>query len=997
MNIVKPSGRAAWFVSLLPVAAVAGTGTALAMADTTPATVPPAAGQYVVKLTGAPAAAYTGGIAGLPGTRPKTARHLDSAAEPVRDYRSHLVQEQTRIAASAGVQPIARYTVAFNGFAARLTAAQAVLLAHTAGVAAVVPDTRRKLALFDTPNLLGLPAVWTGLGGAGNAGKGVVVGVLDTGVWPENPMFAGDPVTASAPAGVGSTYRGPDGRIHVVKANGKEFVGTCQAGASFPASTCTSKLVGARFFDAGFLATVPADQLNEKEFLSARDGDSHGSHTSSTATGDRVASMSASGRAFGAGSGMSPGAKVAAYKVCWTTKDNENDGCDTTDIIAAIDAATADGVDVINYSIGGGNPAGAGDPVQQAFFNAAAAGVFVAAAAGNSGPDDSTVDNDSPWVTTVAATTAHRLEGTVKLGNGKLYKGTTFSTTDLAAAPAVLSDAIAAKGTDPGDARVCSSGTLDPAKAAGKIVVCDRGVVARTEKSDEVKRAGGIGMVLVNVEALEVDPDTHAVPTIHLPDTARAAVRAYVSGTAKPTIALLAGDRTGGPATPVPVVAGFSSRGPDSTSGGDLVKPDIAAPGVGILAAVAPDQNPNGDNYGMESGTSMATPHIAGLAALIIGRHPDWSPMRVKSAMMTTAVNTRTDAGGRLTDPFAQGAGFVNPRRFLDPGLVYDSGADDWLAYLKGAGLSTSTTVAAIDPADLNLPSIGAGALVGRRVIKRTVTAVTPGRYTASISVPGLKATVTPSVLSFGKAGQKGTFTVTLTRTTAPLQKFTTGFLTWTATSGATVRSPIAVRPVSLAAPTEIAAKAGARGIAYPITPGATGPVRLRFNGLAAATVTDGTVAVGPVNGALKGNAANKVYKVVVPDGTVLTRFDLRVTKAGQKVDIYLLDTVGNAVESSDTPGARLHIDRQNPIPGTYYVLVNGRTAAGGGQIAFSLRVFDVPTAGSKITATPNPLHGTQARPATVRLGWPAPRAGIPYLGIVTYSTSSKQTIVSVG
>jgi subtilisin family serine protease len=956
-------------------------------------------------LAEAPAATYPGGIDGLSGTRPHGGQRLDSGARTVRDYQVHLDREQTRVAGSVGARPLVRFSLAFNGFTAQLTADQATRLAHDPGVTAVVRDTRRTIALYDTPNVLGLAGsqgTWAQLGGASAAGKGVVVGVLDTGIWPENAMFAGGQVTGTAPAGVGSAYRGTDGRIHVVKANGKEFVGTCQAGVSFPATTCTSKLVGARFFNAGFRAQVPTDLLGDHEYLSPRDGDSHGSHTSSTAAGAHVASMTTGGRTFGAGSGMAPAAKIAAYKVCWTTKNNELDGCDTADIISAVDAAIADGVDVINYSIGTSDPAGAADPVQQALLNAAAAGVFVAAAGGNSGPDESTVDNNSPWVTTVAATTVHRLEGTVKLGNGKLYKGASLTTKDTATAGVVLADAIAAKGATIDDALLCTGGTLDPAKAKGKIVVCDRGIIARVDKSAEVKRVGGAGMVLVNTTALEVDPDVHAVPTVHLPDTARNAVRAYVSGTANPTIQLLAGDRTGGPATPVPVVAGFSSRGPDLTSNGNLVKPDVAAPGVGILAAVAPVDNADGDNYAMESGTSMATPHIAGLAALIIGRHPDWSPMRVKSALMTTATDTWTQTGGRATNPFAQGAGMVNPQRFLDPGLVYDSGAEDWLAYLKGSGLSTSDKVAAIDPVTLNLPSLGAGAVPGKAVITRKVTATTPGQYTASIALPGFQAKVTPDTLNFSKAEQQATFTVTLTRTTAPLGQFSTGFLTWTSGTHTVVRSPIAVRPIPLSAPAEVTTQAGKDGGSYQVTPGTTTPIRLSFAGLAAGSVTNGSVAVGAPNLGTQGNAANKVFKVMVPDGTKLTRFEVRTAQAGHVVTMYLLDSVGKVMESNDKPAAVLHLDRPDPISSTYYLVVNGAavngsSASGDGPISFSLRVFNVPTGAGKITATPNPLSGAPGTPATIRLSWPALKAGTPYLGLISYSGSDRTTLVAVG
>lgn len=955
---------------------------------------------YLVTLTAAPAATYQGGVAGMAATQAATGQRLQVQAAAVARYRTFLGAEQARVARSVGATPSADYTLALNGFAARLTPAQAARLAATPGVRSVTRSVRYHPAVYGTPDLLGLTGsggVWAGLGGPAAAGKGVVVGVLDTGIWPENPMFAGPAVTATAPSGVGSSYRAPDGRIHVVKANGTEFVGSCQQGASFPASTCTSKLVGARFFDAGFLATVPADHLGAHEFLSPRDGDSHGSHTASTAAGDPVASMTVGGRTFQGGSGMAPAAKIAAYKVCWSADDPMFDGCVDTDIIAGIEAAIGDGVDVINFSLGG-PAAGPGDPLLLALMNAAAAGVFVAAAGGNSGPGAATVDNASPWLTTVAATTAHRYDATVRLGNGRTYRGVQFATTDLPATPVVLGKSVAATGADPSDATQCLPDTLSPAKVAHRIVVCDRGITPRMEKANEVKRAGGAGMILANGADEGLIPDDYPLPAVHLSVADSTAVRAYVLGSRNPTAALLSGDRTGRAATPVPVVAGFSSRGPAKVGGGDLVKPDLAAPGVGIVAAVASDANPRGDSYGVESGTSMATPHIAGLAALIRGRHPEWTPMAVKSAMMTTATDTRTDTGGRQTDPFAQGAGFVNPRRFLTPGLVYDSNVSDWQAYLKGAGVDTGSGARPIAAVDLNVPSIGIGALVGSRTVTRTVTAVTAGTYTAAVSLPGFRVTVTPSTLVLARPGQRATFRVTLTRTTAPLDRYATGLLTWSArTGGLTVRSPIAVRPVPLAAPAELHAAATARSISYRITPGATGTVRISRAGLVAGTVKAGIVTVGPANPGRSGDAANKVFRITVPSGTTLTRFEARTAKPGQRLDLYLLDTVGNSIEDttgSPTPGL---LDRINPIDGTYYLVVNGASNPGGGPISFSLRVFNLGTARPTLTVTPNPVAARQGTPTAVRLNWPALRPRTPYLGTVTYSTSDLRTVITIG
>ncbi|GAA3812623.1 hypothetical protein GCM10022403_052900 [Streptomyces coacervatus] len=447
-------------------------------------------------------------------------------------------------------------------------------------------------------------------------------------------------------------------------------------------------------------------------------------------------------------------------------------------------------------------------------------------------------------------------------------------------------------------------------------------------------------------------------------------------------------------------MAGFSSRGPDDTSNGDLVKPDIAAPGVGILAAVSPEQN-GGANFAMESGTSMATPHIAGLAALIRGAHPDWSPMEVKSAMMTTAYDTKTDRGGDNTDPFAQGAGFVNPRRFLEPGLLYDSNSTDWLAYLKGTGATTDSPVTAIDPSDLNLPSIGIGRLVGSQTVTRTVTSTGAGTYAAKVSLPGFDARVSPSTLSFTGAGQKASFKVTLTRTTAKLNHYATGFLTWTADrEGGTVRSPIAVQPVPLEAPAQVrtAATGTSGSTSYKVTPGKNGPIGLKVTGPVPGQVHNGTVAVGEANPTTRGDAANKVFKFKVPAGASAVRIDLVAPKAGQGVDLYLLDSLGHQYDGSLTPGPGGEIlDMGNPAEGTYYLVVNGESNTGSGPVSFSLRTFTFNGTQGKLTASPDPIPGKQADPATVTLKWSGLKPSTPYFGFVRYSTSSKPTAVNIG
>ena len=351
-------------------------------------------------------------------------------------------------------------------------------------------------------------------------------------------------------------------------------------------------------------------------------------------------------------------------KTCWGVGEG---GGPNSDNVAAIDQAVADGVDVINFSISG-TSTNFRDPVEIAFLFATDAGRFVAASAGNSGPTASTVAHPSPWITTVAASTHDRFDaGSVTLGNGAVYSGASLigPVGPVGPAPLVLSSA---SGLAAGDAaRLCFLNALDPAKVAGKIVVCDRGNNDRTEKSQEVKRAGGVGMVLVNTNLNSINADLHAVPTAHLAVAARDAVIAYAA-TAGAIASLSQGVASVGSVN-APLMATFSSRGPLIAGGGNLLKPDITAPCVDVLAAFSSAEN--GRDFDFLSGTSMSSPHMAGLAALMKQRHPTWSPMAIKSALMTTAyqtVRTGPAAGAAIPGgPFAYGAGHVDINKAVTP------------------------------------------------------------------------------------------------------------------------------------------------------------------------------------------------------------------------------------------------------------------------------------------------------------------------------------------
>jgi subtilisin family serine protease len=437
---------------------------------------------------------------------------------------------------------------------------------------------------------------------------------------------------------------------------------------------CNQKLIGAQWFNASWGGNAGIDADRPWEFNSVRDYNGHGSHTASTAGGNNGVQTTGPASAFGTISGIAPHARIAAYKALWSTQAADTASGATSDLVAAIDQAVADGVDVINYSISG-TQTNFRDPVEISFLYAANAGVFVAASAGNSGPTISTVAHPSPWITTVAAGTHNRNgNGSVTLGNGTTYFGASIASA-VGPAPLINASDAGLAGADPTFVALCYSAVdagvpvLDPAKVAGKIVVCDRGVTARVNKSLAVAEAGGVGMILLNPSNNSINADFHFVPSVHLQNTDAAAVHAYAATTdATATINQATITYT----DPAPFTASFSSRGPLRASG-DLLKPDLIAPGQDILAAVAPPGN-HGFDFNLYSGTSMSSPHVAGLAALLKDLHPDWSPMMIKSALMTTGYDV-LDGGTPApnTNPvliFRQGAGHVAPNTAADPGLV---------------------------------------------------------------------------------------------------------------------------------------------------------------------------------------------------------------------------------------------------------------------------------------------------------------------------------------
>ncbi|WP_460798440.1 S8 family peptidase [Microbacterium sp. GXF0217] len=975
---------------------------------TPPAPVGGAPGHYIVVMKGDPLATYTGDVAGLRSTKPDTGDQLDAQSANSQKYVAHLKNEQRKLAKDAGVAPDATYQVTLNGFSADLTGAQVDELRTSKEVLGVFPDEIRHPDAVSSTDFLGLGddstgsgGLWEQTGGVDHAGEGVVVGVIDTGIAPENPSFAGDKLkkkdhkkSAGQPYSDGS-------HVFYEKSDGGTFRSAIVQGQEWDKHAYSTKLVGAQYFSSGAEAAGFDFQY---DYLSPRDGDGHGSHTASTAAGNFGVQASVSGVDFGTISGVAPAAKVSAYKACYVGPDplvTTDDICALSDLIGAIDQAVADGVDVINYSIGGGAATTVLAPDDISFFNAAAAGVFVSVSAGNDGPDAATADHASPWYTTVAASTIPTWEGTVTF-DGFAEAGASVSVPfgESVTGPSIYAgDAAAAEG-----AALCLPGSLDAAKVAGHIVVCDRGENARAEKSQVVKDAGGIGMVLVNVPggADSLDNDFHVVPTVHLASVHREAVLAYVQGGTDLPVTLI-GENTTGEETPTPQIAGFSSRGPTYADGTDVMKPDIAAPGVAILAATH-NARKEAPTYGILSGTSMAAPHIAGLGALYLSERPNAAPAEIKSAMMTTASSTVLPDGSENTDPFEQGAGQVEPTRFFEPGMLYLNGPTDWAAFLEGKQLAEFDGVEPIDGSDLNLASISIGTLTSEQTVTRTVTSTAAGTYTASAEVAGLDVTVEPSTLTFAAAGETATFTVTVDNVSAPVEQWATGFLTWTG-EDREVRSPIAVFPVTADAPAEVTGTGVDGSATVEVTPGLTGELPLGLSGLTPyqLLVDEANPVDGHSGDENSGDESKNVSWIVdVPEGATLARFDLDSSDdEGSDLDLTVYRVVSAddlryyQVWQSATGSADEQVTVAAPTAGTYRVVANMYSTTG--PMTWDMSYASVQPAGEgAFTATPNPLDAVRGEQTSYDLSWSGLTAGSRYLGVVQYGDSAVRSVVTV-
>ncbi|SDD85219.1 S8 family serine peptidase [Glycomyces harbinensis] len=949
-------------------------------------------GYYVVQLAADPIATYEGGQSGLDATAPAEGDTIDFSAGAVEEYSDFLAEERSDVIAEHDVDALAEYDTVLNGFAAHLTADEAEELAASDDVLAVIPDViYQTTEAVDTTSFLdvsGNNGAWEEeFGSAKRAGEGVIVGVLDTGIWPENPSLA----PLSEPR--------PDQATIDAKWNGECVTGEDED----PAGNieCNNKLIGARWFDARGVSV--------NGYASPRDSDGHGTHTATTAAGNYKTKVEVDGEKVGTFSGLAPAARVAAYKVCWG-------GCSGLDLVAGIEAAVADGVDVINFSIGSTGTPEFVDSVSIAFFNAAAAGVFVAASAGNDGPT-STVDHQEPWVTTVAASTHDQTFRTeLEFGRDEVDAAGLVGEATWYVKNAV--DA-AYDGTDPEAAARCDAGTLDPEKTEDFAIVCVRGNLF-SDNADQVAAAGGVALIVV--DQFERGPATtvtsQAVPVLSLSYTDGQEFQEWVDSKGNPKVSVETSELEDQNA---PSMAAFSSNGPALAAGQNLLKPDITAPGVEIVAGVTPD-NHAGNDFATNQGTSMASPHVAGLAALLASAHPDWSPTAIKSAIMTTAYQEDQNGdpiqrGAEDATPFDFGAGHADGLEMLDPGLVYESTPVEWIQYICGTPeaykiQSNCDALGSMEPSQLNYPSITVAELTGTYEVTRTVTNASDKKstYKADITAPaGFEVSVDTEKFTL-KPGESATYTLTITRTDAAFDEWAFGDVTWVEKKGTRtvheVRSPIVVKPTQLAAADEVSYTGASGSAQIDGVAGFDGSLSASATGLVAsdvqtATLTDPDSGTFPADDPQE-NSHVVSYEFTTPADAALVRFatfdEEHPTGTDLDLFVYVKEADGSLtlVANSASGGSNETVT----LPGGYTFVVFVDEWAGPSPLEATLHAWVVPGSDEgNLTVAPAEQDVTLAGDFSLDLAWSGLTEGSRYLGTVEYAADGESigsTVVGV-
>jgi subtilisin family serine protease len=1020
------------------------------------------ASVYIVKLR-QPGAASLKSLR-TPLTAAKPSEQARSArADAAESYAKQLEQSHDRLLAGIGAanSKLYSYRYSVNGFAARLTAAQVSRLAQNAEVERIWQDTDQQLRTNNSSAFLGLQDPVGGLrADLELRGENIIVGVIDSGLAPNHPSLL-DTEDRSPRACRSEWSRSSllglwlcmgyrhDPPLEVVYDPPIGFTGLCQAGPGFEPGHCNNKVVGARFYLEGFLAQ---HELDPREVRSPKDVDGHGTHIATIVAGNSV-SATLLGTRVGRVSGIAPRARIAVYKACWLEPGATRGTCTTSDLVRAIDDAVADGVDIINYSVGSLEPE-LDAPDDLALLDALDAGVLTVVAAGNDGPELDTIGSPSsaPWVLTAAASTqdgaffdsAIEITAPRELAASIVMREASF-TPPLTRDDPIEEQLIAAddgvgarNGTASGSIRDACGALVNAAAMNGRVALVERGGCEFQVKIANAEDAGAVAVVVYDNTGppIVMNGDTGSVdiPAVMIGnDDGQRLVDRLVADAEDDdfegddelvTVRLARGIFATVPGKPN-VVADFSSRGP-SLSDKNFVKPDVTAPGVDILAGQTPDvaNGLRGEIFQYMSGTSQSAPEIAGVAALLKEAHPTWSASAIKSALMTTTYVEVDRTDGSAADAFDMGAGHIDANRAVDPGLVYDSTFAEYAAYLCGlpqppfaapdcaAHAAAGHTGSAVD---LNLPSIGIAQLISGDVVRRRVTNVgPPASFTAElIPPPGLDVIVEPATLVLN-TGETAEFGVRFVDGGAGRDVWWFGEIAWVSAAHR-VESPLAVRPVTVRLSPEVFLTGRQGAALVPLGFGYSGAYGATVHGLRQPTLDEngqvprGFVDDDPANNFTfrDGNGVT-THLLTVPANQLLLRVALfdELTDGQDDLDLFLFYCPNNQcsqIAKSDGVTSDEEIDIRLPQPGPYAVLVHGfetDQVAGGPGANYSLFTWSVglndAVGNLTVTAPSTVANGDRV---DLQVQWSGLEPGSRYLGAVSHTTPNglyDATIVNV-
>ena len=1003
----------------------------------------PSAAEHYASLTKTYAAAKISSGASRP--------RFDKNNPSIQAYTAKLDDEQQRVLSKAGgdAQIIYSYRYGLNGFAARMRVTEAEKLADMDEVLNVWEDEVRPLATRHSANFLGLFDSANGLRSEHALdGDGIIIGVIDSGIAPDHPALQ-DTREADRPSTCRSSWaettllgkwlcRRYDKQPDVLNFEpAEDWNGECESGERFDASNCNNKLIGARWFIDGAENSGPIDK---NEIRSPRDADGHGTHTATTAAGNST-SASIFGTLIGDVEGMAPRARVAVYKACWLRPFQTRASCNTSDLARAIDAAVADGVDVINYSIGNSmREITAPDDI--ALMAATKAGVIAVVAAGNEGPNLATIGSPAgaPWVITVAASSrtgdssveAFEISAPPSIAGKYASKEALFS-------PA-LSDRDPIEGTlvlvDDGDdtlpsgsAGITSDGCqplINGADVAGNIALMQRSGCLFTDMVTNAEDAGAIAVLVYNIAGDPIvmfgENGLVDIPALMIGQADANLILAEMDADIAVTVVLeksflLTTTDNGN------IMASFSARGPGPVA--DILKPDVTAPGVNIIAGFTPepaDATP-GENFAYLSGTSMSTPHVAGVAALLRQAHPDWSPAAIRSALITSArQDLQLPDSIAAANPFDYGGGHIEPNDALQPGLVYDVSDDEYDAFACGVASPAVTSSRCADLAaaghsffarDMNQPAISISRLASQETVTRRVTNVSDEAESYNIEVsapPGINVNVAPSTISLGP-GESTSFDVTLVYESGPMDLWRFGSITWVGNDH-DVRSVLAVKPASITAPDEITSFGGTGSETFSVEFGYNGSYNPGVHGLNLPLIQSRFVDNDPTKTFTR-RTSNGVteHVLIVPQDQLFLRFSLfdALTDGNDDLDMFVyycgLDgSACNRIGESGEPTSEEQFNLFRPAPGVYGVYIHGFETdeiSGGPGANYQLLAWSIGILDNKGNMSASgPAFVSAGTTSDVTINWSGLSSGTIYLGGISHNTPqglSELTIVTIG